>query len=162
MMPVTALPSPRRVELILIPLDAHTVSPFWSSRALLGHLLSPFRSSKNDGEATELHQRQKRTLFPRRSPPAVEVPAVRDKQALFVARGPEQDKAQQQQPHRLAQALASQTQPTASSTSTAPPAPDPNTTKPGAPTVKSRIFSVLAHLVLSVCCASAQYTDGRR
>ncbi|KAG2341469.1 hypothetical protein BDR05DRAFT_965150 [Suillus weaverae] len=139
-----------------------TVSPFsWSPRALLGRLSSPFRGSTNDGEATELHQRQRRTIFSRRRPPVVEVAAVQDKQALFVARRPEQDKAQQQQqPRRPAQTSTSQTQPTASSTSTTPP--DTNTTKPGAPTVKSRIISVWAHLVLFVCCASAQHTNSHQ
>ncbi|KAG2069021.1 WD40 repeat-like protein [Suillus decipiens] len=137
-----------------------TVSPFtWSPRALFGRLSSPFRRSENDGEATELHQRQKRSIFSRRSP-AVKVPAVRDKQALFVAPRPKKDRAQQQQPHRPAQASTSQTQP--SSTSAGPPAPDTNTTTPGTPTVKSRILSVLAHLVLFVCCASTQYTNSRQ
>lgn len=158
-----------------------TVSPFsWSPHALLGRLSSQFHSSKHGGEATELHHRQKRTIFSRRSPPVVEVATVQDKkvwlsetvfnpqspmismQALFVARRPEQDKAQQQKPHRPAQASTSQTQPTTSSTSTAHPATDSNTTTPGAPTVKSRILSVLPHLVLFVCCASTQHTNGHK
>ncbi|KAG1736382.1 hypothetical protein EDD22DRAFT_347573 [Suillus occidentalis] len=98
-----------------------TVSLFsWSPRALLGRLSSQFRSSNYDAEATELH-RQKRTTFSRRSPPVVEVATVQDKKALFVARRPEQDKAQQRKPHRPAQASTSQTQPTTSSTSTTHP-----------------------------------------
>lgn len=140
-----------------------TVSPFsWSPHALLCRLSSQFRSSEHDGESTELHHWQQRTIFSRRSPPVVEVATVQDKKALFVARRPEQDKAQQQKPHRPAQASTSQTQPTTSSTSTTHPAPDGNTTTPGAPTVKSQILTVLARLVLFVCCAYTQHTNGHK
>ncbi|KAG1778784.1 hypothetical protein EV702DRAFT_1195806 [Suillus placidus] len=109
-----------------------------------------------------------------RRPRVVDVAAVRDKQALFVARRPERDKAKQVQEHQKqlhsqAQTSASQTQPAIASTSTRPPAPGPNAPTPGpnattpsaAATRSQPIRTPLwARLVLFLCCASPPHTNG--
>ncbi|KAG2741832.1 WD40 repeat-like protein [Suillus brevipes Sb2] len=69
--------------------------PFASSwglrpRALLARLPQPFhRSQHNADEPTELQQRPGPSTSPRRIPSIVEVPALDDKKALYVARRPE-------------------------------------------------------------------------
>ncbi|KAG0694555.1 WD40-repeat-containing domain protein [Suillus ampliporus] len=57
---------------------------------LLGRLPFPFRRSKsNAAEATELQQHPRRGTSSHHSPGIVDVAAIRDKQALYVARRPE-------------------------------------------------------------------------
>ncbi|KAG1854319.1 hypothetical protein C8R48DRAFT_763687 [Suillus tomentosus] len=70
----------------------------WGSRprALLADLPSLFhRSQPNTDEHVELQQRIGPSTSSRRSPPVVDVPALDDKKALYVARRPERasDKA---------------------------------------------------------------------
>ncbi|KAG1755327.1 hypothetical protein EDD22DRAFT_1052743 [Suillus occidentalis] len=113
---------------------------------LLDRFASLFRHSHADG-AIELQQRPTRSLFSRR-PPTVEVPAVRDKQSLFVARRPERDKATQTQQQ--------QSQSHGQGSSTTPHAPGTNVATPGARPTNSRLVRFLAHLVLFLCCTSAQ------
>lgn len=120
-------------------------------RVIFGRFSSLFgRSQSNAGEATKQSQHHSRTIF---APRVVEVAAVRDKQALFVARRPERDsdKAQQQRAksHSQAQASSSQSQPAATSTSKTSPA-----------TVQSRPIPLLARFVLFVCCVSPAHVDG--
>lgn len=123
-------------------------------RIIFGRFSSLFsRSQLNAGEATKQSQHHRQTIFAPRGPHVVEVAAVRDKQALFVARRPERDsdKAQQQRTKSQgqAQASSSQSQPAATSTSTTSP-----------PAVQSRPIPLLARFVLFVCCASPPHVDG--
>ncbi|KAG2739704.1 hypothetical protein P692DRAFT_20754959, partial [Suillus brevipes Sb2] len=67
-------------------------APSWGlrPRALLARLPQPFhRSQPNADEPTELQQRPGPSTSPRRIPSIVEVPALDDKKALYVARRPE-------------------------------------------------------------------------
>ncbi|KAG1725602.1 hypothetical protein EDB19DRAFT_260708 [Suillus lakei] len=114
---------------------------------LRGRFSSLFRhtESNTDG-ATELQQRPKRTIFSR-GPRIVEVAAVRDKEALFVAPPPAQQTQQQNQSH-------------GQGSSTTPPPPGTNTTTPGARPTHSLPLRLLAHLVLFLCCAYPQHADG--
>ncbi|KAG2125797.1 hypothetical protein DEU56DRAFT_983108 [Suillus clintonianus] len=132
---------------------------------LLRGLLTFFRRSpSNINQATELQQRPRRSIFSHSSPRVVEVAAVRDKQALYVA--PPQAKKTQAQPQGQAQSSSSQSQPAAASTSTAPPAPAPTpapdttTAIPVAATVRTNILRFLARLVLFLCCAYPPQADG--
>ncbi|KAG1831653.1 hypothetical protein DFJ58DRAFT_848188 [Suillus subalutaceus] len=91
--------------------------------AFISWLSSLFRSHPHTNEEIQLTQRSS-------YPPIVEVAAVRDKQTLVVARGPQFEKAkrayeQQTQSHRQAQASSSHNQPADASTSTTPSAPVP-------------------------------------
>ncbi|KAG2739634.1 WD40 repeat-like protein [Suillus brevipes Sb2] len=113
---------------------------------LLERFASLFHPSHADG-AIELQQRPTRSVFSRR-PPIVEVPAVRDKQSLFVARRPECDKATQTQQQ--------QSQSHGQGSSATPHAPGTNAAAPGARPTNSRFVQLLAHLVLFLCCTSAQ------
>ncbi|KAG2737597.1 WD40 repeat-like protein [Suillus brevipes Sb2] len=113
---------------------------------LLERFASLFHPSHADG-AIELQQRPTRSVFSRR-PPIVEVPAVRDKQSLFVARRPERDKATQTQQQ--------QSQSHGQGSSATPHAPGTNAATPGARPTHSRFVQLLAHLVLFLCCTSAQ------
>ncbi|KIK33004.1 hypothetical protein CY34DRAFT_813912 [Suillus luteus UH-Slu-Lm8-n1] len=113
---------------------------------LLDRFTSLFRHSHADG-AIELQQRPTRSIFSRR-PPIVEVSAVRDKQSLAVARRPERDKATQTQQQ--------QSQSHGQGSSTTPHAPGTNASTPGARPTNSRLVRLLAHLVLFLCCTSAQ------
>jgi hypothetical protein len=60
------------------------------------------------------------------------------------------------------QSSSLQTQPAVASTSTTPPTatPDTHTTTPGAGTVQTNLLSLLARLVLFLCCAPHTRTDG--
>ncbi|KAG2342298.1 WD40 repeat-like protein [Suillus weaverae] len=134
-------------------------------RALLIRFSSLFHySHSNTDEPTELQQR---TISSHHSPRTVKVAAVRDKQALFVARRPEYDKAkqthQQQQQSRLecqAQASTSHTHPAAASTSATPHAPSTNTTTAGTAVVQPTPIPMWARFVLFICCASPPHANG--
>ncbi|KAG2110101.1 hypothetical protein DEU56DRAFT_905606 [Suillus clintonianus] len=139
-----------------------------SRNTLLRGLSTLFRRSpSNINQATELQQRPRRSIFSHSSPRVVEVAAVRDKKALFVA--PRPKKKTQAQPQGQAQSSSSQSQPAAASTSTTPPAaaaaptpaPDTNTAIPGAATVRANILRFLSHLVLFLCCAYPPQADRR-
>lgn len=83
-------PSVRRRRSSLAP------SSGFRPHTLLAHVLSLFRRRQpNTGEATELQQLSRSSTSVYRSPGAVEIAAVRDKKALYVARRPERasDKA---------------------------------------------------------------------
>ncbi|KIK42923.1 hypothetical protein CY34DRAFT_804415 [Suillus luteus UH-Slu-Lm8-n1] len=93
-------------------------------------------------------------------PHVVEVAAVRDKQALVVARGPQFEKAkraheQQTQSHAQAQASSSHTQPANTSTSATPPAQ-------GTAATQSPPIPWWAQVVLFLCCASPPYDNGHQ
>ncbi|KAG2144604.1 WD40-repeat-containing domain protein [Suillus clintonianus] len=105
---------------------------FGSLNAALSRLASLIRPSySNVGEVIELQQRPRQSTFSHRRSPIVEVAAVRDKQALFVApRHKPKPMQQQSQPQSQAQTSSSQTQPAAASASTTPPAPDTSNTTP--------------------------------
>ncbi|KAG1755325.1 WD40-repeat-containing domain protein [Suillus occidentalis] len=121
--------------------------PHSTQAPLLDRFASLFRHSHADG-AIELQQRPTRSLFSRQ-PPTVEVFAVRDKQSLFVARWPERDKA--------TQAQQQQSQSQGQGSSTTPHAPGTNAATPGARPTNSRLVRFLAHLMLFLCCTSAQH-----
>ncbi|KAG2054086.1 WD40 repeat-like protein [Suillus hirtellus] len=127
-----------------------------SARALFARIPSLFhhsRSSAGDG----LRQTRGQGIFFRRGPRAVQVAAVRDKQTLFVAPRPEQKQQQSSQLH--SQGSSSQSQPTGTPT----PVPNSSTQAPtaAAVTMKSRVLTVLARLVLLICCAPLPSTNGR-
>ncbi|KAG1870904.1 hypothetical protein F4604DRAFT_855900 [Suillus subluteus] len=119
--------------------------------ALISWLSSLFRSEPHANDEIELTQRP-------HHPPVVEVAAVRDKQALVVARGPQYKKAkrayeQQTQSHGQAQASSSHTQPADTSTSVTPPAP-------GTAAAQPPPISWWARVVLFLCCASPPHANG--
>lgn len=128
------------------------------SPVLLGRLPLLFRRShSHTSESTEIQQHSRLTTLFRHGPLTLQVAAVRDKQALFVARRPEYEKAKQMQLQKTqsqgqVQVLSSQTQPTDASTSEKPPATD-------AATVQLQPLSLLARLVLIICCASPPDAD---
>ncbi|KAG1836758.1 WD40-repeat-containing domain protein [Suillus subalutaceus] len=137
--------------------------PHSTLASLLERFSSLFRHSRFDTDgAIELQQRPTQSIFSR-SPPIVEVSAVRDKKPLFVARRPIHDKekrAQQQQTqsHNQAEVLSSETQPSDASTAGTPPTP--GTTALRARPAHSRLVRLLSHLVLFLCCASPQHAGG--
>ncbi|KAG2746846.1 hypothetical protein P692DRAFT_20876141, partial [Suillus brevipes Sb2] len=136
------------------------------SRVLLRHLPSLFRRSHSPtSEATEFQQRSRTriSIFSRRGPPThsieLEVAAIRDKQALYVAPRPEREKAKyMQQQQSQAQALLSQTQPTDASMPATPPATSSTTS--GAANTRPPPIPFWARLVLFLCCASPPHADG--
>lgn len=133
-------------------------TPSGSRTTLFGRLPSLFRRSHpHTGEATELQQHPRQSIFSRRSPLTVEVPAVQDRKPLAVAPRPG-NRTQQLRSHPQAQASSSLTQPAAALTSTTP-APGTNITTPGTATAQSRPIPLWARVVLFLCCAS-QYTNG--
>ncbi|KAG1894653.1 uncharacterized protein F5891DRAFT_1281489 [Suillus fuscotomentosus] len=113
-------------------------------RAILEHLSSFFHHSHSDVDgATELQQHPRRSIFSR-GLRIVEVAAVQDRKALYVAPRPRPQ--QQRQLH--AQGSSSQSQPTTT------PAQGTRTAAPGAATAQSPPIPLWARFVLSICCAS--------
>lgn len=139
------------------------------SRVLFSRLSSLLRRSQNNVDQTmELQQPPRRSIFSRRDIHAVDVAAIRDKQALYVAPRPRVNnkvRPQHGQSQDQAQASIPQTLPAASSSPAT--SPDPATATAGAagaaaqssPVVVTNKISWWARLVLFVCCASAQYTS---
>ncbi|KAG1870889.1 hypothetical protein F4604DRAFT_855767 [Suillus subluteus] len=133
------------------------------SYAAREHFSSLFHHSHSDTDgAIELQELPTRSIFSRR-PPIVEVPAVRDKKPLFVARRLKPDKAkraqqQQAQSHDRAKVSSSQTQPSDASAADTPPTP--GTTALRARPAHSRLVRLLSDLVLFLCCASPQHVGG--
>ncbi|KAG2139122.1 WD40-repeat-containing domain protein [Suillus bovinus] len=116
--------------------------------ALISRLSSFFRSQPHTDENIELSQRPSR-------PHVVEVAAVRDKQALFVARGPKFKRARREyERQNQAQASSSRIQPAHASTLATPPASGTSTTTAGAATPQSPPIPWWAQIVLFICCAS--------
>ncbi|KAG2096298.1 WD40-repeat-containing domain protein [Suillus discolor] len=118
---------------------------------LIIRLSSLFRSQPHTNERIELSQRPSH-------PRVVNVAAVRDKQALFVARGPNFKRAkrayeQRTESHAQAQASSSGTQPTHASTLATPPIPGTKPTTTGAATPQSPPIPWWSQLVLFLCCA---------
>ncbi|KAG2746429.1 hypothetical protein P692DRAFT_20739911, partial [Suillus brevipes Sb2] len=117
--------------------------------APITRLSSLFRSQPHTDKEIKLAQ------FPSQ-PHVVEVAAVRDKQALFVARGPKFEKAkrayEQQKLHAQAQASSSHTQPANTSTSATPPAQ-------GTAATQSPPIPWWAQVVLFLCCAFPPYDN---
>ncbi|KAG2064862.1 WD40 repeat-like protein [Suillus decipiens] len=112
------------------------------SNALISWLSPTFRSRPHTNEGIALPQHP----F---CPPVVEVAAVRDKQTLVVARGPQFKKAKQAYEQKIqsrGQAQASShTQPTDASASAIPPAPVTSTAQP---------LPLWNQIILFLCCAS--------
>lgn len=139
------------------------------SRVLFSRLSSLLRRSQiNVDQTMEPQQPPRRSIFSRRDIHAVDVAAIRDKQALYVAPRPRvNDKVRPQhgQSQGQAQASITQTLPAASSSPTT--SPDPATATAGAASAAAQSSPVVvinkppwwARLVLFVCCASAQYTS---
>lgn len=139
------------------------------SRVLFSRLSSLFRRSQiNADQTTELQQPPRQSIFSRRGPHVVDVAAIRDKQALYVAPRPrinDKVKPQHGQSHGQAQASIPQTLPADVSVPTTPL--DPATATAGAANVAVQSSPVViankppwwARLVLFICCASAQYTS---
>jgi len=127
-----------------------------SARALFACIPSLFHHSRS-GTGDELQQTQRQGIFSRRGPRVVQVAAVRDKQTLFVAPRPKQEQQQSSQLHGQGSSLQSQ------ATATSTPVPNSSTQAPTATavTMKSRIFTLLARLVLLICCAPLPSIDGR-
>ncbi|KAG1854340.1 hypothetical protein C8R48DRAFT_776729 [Suillus tomentosus] len=121
-----------------------------SARALLTRIPLPFRYPRpGTNDTAESQQIQ--------PPRTVEVAAVRDKQALFVARRPERDKAKGQPPQKGSSqtqtaSQSSQNQPAVTSTSATTPAPGTSTTTSSAGTAQSRPIPFRARIVLFLCC----------
>ncbi|KAG2737622.1 WD40 repeat-like protein, partial [Suillus brevipes Sb2] len=133
--------------------EPHPTTPLNSrSDPLISRLTSFFRSQPHANEDIELAQRSSR-------PRVVEVAAVRDRQALVVARGPLFEKAkrayEQAQLHAQAQASSSHTQPADASTSTTHPAPATAAAQPPP-------ISWWAQIVLFLCCAHPRYANGHQ
>ncbi|KIK43473.1 hypothetical protein CY34DRAFT_710664 [Suillus luteus UH-Slu-Lm8-n1] len=130
--------------------ELHPTTPL-SSRpdALISRLSSLFRSQPHANEEIKLTQRPSR-------PGVVGVAAVRDRQALVVARGPQFEKAkrayEQAQLHAQAQALSSHTQPADASTSATP--------APGTAAAQPPPIQWWAQIVLFLCCASPSHANG--
>ncbi|KAG1890691.1 WD40-repeat-containing domain protein [Suillus fuscotomentosus] len=119
---------------------------------LVSRLSSLFRSQPHTNGQTELPQRPSR-------PRVVDVAAVRDKQSLVVARGPNFKKAkrayeERTKSHAQAQASSSGTQPAHASTLATSPVPGTNTTTIGAATPQSPPIPWWSQIVLFLCCAS--------
>jgi WD40 repeat protein len=121
------------------------------SRVLVSRLSSLLRRSQiNADQTTELQRPPRRNIFSHRGPHAVDVAAIRDKQALYVAPRPRVNDTVKPQ-HGQAQASIPQT----------PPA---TTGAAGAAAQSSPVVIInkppwWARLVLFICCASAQYTS---
>ncbi|KAG1759779.1 hypothetical protein EDD22DRAFT_124337 [Suillus occidentalis] len=119
------------------------------SDALISRLSSLFHSQPHTNEKIELTQRLSR-------PRVVEVAAVRDRQALVVARGPQFEKAkrayEQAKLDAQAQALSSHTQPADASTSV--------TTAPGTAAAQPPPIQWWAQILLFLCCASPSHANG--
>ncbi|KAG1730723.1 hypothetical protein EDD22DRAFT_400136 [Suillus occidentalis] len=129
--------------------ESHPTTPLSSrSDALITRLSSLFRSPPRTNE--ELAQRPSH-------PRVVEVAAVRDKQALVVARGPQFEKArrayEQAKLHAQTQASSSHAQPADASTSATHPAPGTAVAQP--PPIRWWV-----HIVLFLCCTSP-HAEGR-
>ncbi|KAG2753691.1 hypothetical protein P692DRAFT_20677459, partial [Suillus brevipes Sb2] len=125
--------------------ESHPTTPSSShSDALIGRLSSLFRAQPHTNEEIELTQRASR-------PRVIDVAAVRDRQALVVARGPQFEKAkrahEQAQLHAQAQASSSHSQPADASTSATHPAPGTTAAQPPH-------IPWWAQIVLFLCCAS--------
>ncbi|KAG2748054.1 hypothetical protein P692DRAFT_20875974 [Suillus brevipes Sb2] len=131
--------------------EPHPTTPLNSpSDPLISRLTSLFRSQPHANEDIELTQRPSR-------PRVVEVAAVRDREVLFVARGPQFEKAkranEQARLHAQAQASSSHTQPADTSTSTTPPAPITAAAQP-------KPMPWWAQIVLYLCCAHQPHANG--
>ncbi|KAG2753638.1 WD40 repeat-like protein [Suillus brevipes Sb2] len=131
--------------------EPHPTTPLSSrSDALISRLTSLFRSQPHVNEEIELTQRRSR-------PRVVDVAAVRDRQALVVARGPQFEKAkrayEQARLHAQTQASSSHTQPADASTSTTHPAPVTTASQPSH-------ISWWAQIVLFLCCFDPQHVNG--
>ncbi|KAG2094022.1 uncharacterized protein F5147DRAFT_720158 [Suillus discolor] len=128
------------------PLSSHLDPP-------IIRLSSLFRSQPHTDEEIGLAQRPSCHRV-------VEVAAIRDKQSLVVARGPNFMKAkraydeQQTQLHGPAHASSSHTQPASASTSATPSAPGTTVTQPP-------YIPWWAQIVLFLCCASSPHANGR-
>ncbi|KAG1730722.1 hypothetical protein EDD22DRAFT_852970 [Suillus occidentalis] len=108
-------------------------------------LITRLSSQPHTNEEIEIAQRPSR-------PRVVEVAAVRDRQTLVVARGPNFMKAlrahlRQSQSHAQAQASSSHTQPVGASTSATHPAP-------GTAAAQPPPIPWWGHIVLFLCCTS--------
>ncbi|KAG2341470.1 WD40 repeat-like protein [Suillus weaverae] len=143
------------------------VTPSFGSltRALLGRLSSLFSGSH--GEVIQLQQQ---TISSPHDPHPVEVPAVRDKQTLYVAPRPRPacDKAKPaQQQQGQAQVLTPITQFATASPSTRPVLADSNTTSarvPGTPSQPAVIIenpTWRTRFFVFICCVTTYHTDGR-
>ncbi|KAG1861724.1 hypothetical protein DFJ58DRAFT_245296 [Suillus subalutaceus] len=133
-----------------------------SPRAFLARIPSLFRPSHfHASDATELQQTSRQGIFSHRGPRPVEVAAVRDRKSLYVAPRPKETQQHKGQSH--GQGSSSQSRPAATSTSTTQPAPNTSTqgTTPRTATVRSRFLTLLARLVLLICCAPLPSTDGQ-
>ncbi|KAG1738580.1 hypothetical protein EDD22DRAFT_1053579 [Suillus occidentalis] len=125
---------------------------FSNHHALISRLASLFRSQPHANEEIELTQHPNRLRV-------VEVAAVRDRQALVVARGPQFEKAkrahEQARLHAQYQASSSHTQPADASTSTTHPTPMTTAAQPPP-------ISWWAQIVLFLCCAYPPHTNGHQ
>ncbi|KAG1894690.1 quinon protein alcohol dehydrogenase-like superfamily [Suillus fuscotomentosus] len=136
--------------------EPHTTTPF-SLRpdALFSRLSSHFRSQPHTDEKIE-PQRSSR-------PHVVEVAAIRDKQSLVVARGPNFMKAkrayEQTQSHGQAQASSSHSQPTDASRPAIPPVPGASTTTAGTAVAQSLLIQWWTQIVLFLCCVSPSHAN---
>ncbi|KAG1851237.1 WD40-repeat-containing domain protein [Suillus tomentosus] len=136
--------------------EPHTATPF-SLRpdALFSRLSSHFLSQPHTDEKIE-PQRSSR-------PHVVEVAAIRDKQSLVVARGPNFMKAkrayEQTQSHGQAQASSSHTQPTDASRPAIPPVPGASTTTAGTAVAQSLLIQWWTQIVLFLCCVSPSHAN---
>ncbi|KAG2748056.1 hypothetical protein P692DRAFT_20936241, partial [Suillus brevipes Sb2] len=133
--------------------EPHPTTPLSSpSNPLISQLTSLFRSQPHANEDIELAQHPSR-------PRVVEVAAVRDRQVLFVARGPQFEKAkrayEQAQLHAQAQASSSHTQSADASTSMTPRAPATAAAQPPP-------IPWWAQIVLFLCCAHPRYANGHQ
>ncbi|KAG2753640.1 hypothetical protein P692DRAFT_20870501, partial [Suillus brevipes Sb2] len=119
---------------------------------LISRLTLLFRSQPHANEEIELTRRPSR-------PRVVEVAAVRDREVLFVARGPQFEKAkrayEQAQLHAQAQASSSHTQPANASTSTTHPAPVTAAAQP-------KPIPWWAQIVLFLCCADPPHGNSHQ
>ncbi|KAG2055262.1 WD40 repeat-like protein [Suillus hirtellus] len=136
--------------------EPHTTTPFnLRPDALFSRVSSHFRSQPHTNE----------TIEPQRSsrPHVVEVAAIRDKQSLVVARGPNFMKAkrayEQTQSHGQAQASSPHSQPTDASRPAIPPVPGASTTTAGTAVKQSLLIQWWTQIVLFLCCVSLSHAN---
>ncbi|KAG1796002.1 WD40-repeat-containing domain protein [Suillus plorans] len=128
--------------------EPYPTIPF-SSRldALFSRLSPPLRSQPHTNENVEPPQRPS-------CPRVVEVAAIRDKQSLVVARGPNFMKAK-----RANEQTQSHSQPTDASRPATPPVPGASTTTAGTAVAQSLLIQWWTQIVLFLCCVSPSHAN---
>ncbi|KAG2094051.1 uncharacterized protein F5147DRAFT_720293 [Suillus discolor] len=139
--------------------EPHPTTPFSPRPDAFISQLSSFFHSQWQPRTNEMVELPQHTSSPR----VVEVAAVRDKQSLVVARGPNFMKAkrayEQTQSHGQAQASSSHNQPADASIFVTPPTPDASHATAGTAAAHS-LLSQWVRVVLFLCCVTPSHASG--